>query len=134
MNHNRKKLRAALRAVRPFFEITPLVRPRLVLAAILPNAGPILFVILYHTKKNAFQSRLRFRGPDGRPEVLRATTWRTFTDSHAFDRYKEEVIQGFATMAAALGGRPITLEFAASVSDDDILEAFLSSGIFDVLR
>ncbi|MGH7960932.1 MAG: hypothetical protein ACRERD_03760 [Candidatus Binatia bacterium] len=131
---NSDKLKTVLRVVKPVFELTPLIRPRLLLAATLADGTPILFGILYHTKKDAYQSRLRFRYPGGHEEVLRATRWAKFTDRRAFERHKEKVIQGFATMTTALKRKSVKVEFAPGASNSEILEVFVASGILEILR
>ena len=131
---NSDKLKTVLRIIKPVFELTPLIRPRLLLAATLADGTPILFGILYHTKKDAYQSRLRFRYPGGEEEVLRATRWVKFTDRRAFERHKEKIIQGFATMTTALKRKAVKIEFDPGASNSEILEVFRSSGILKIFR
>lgn len=137
MNNNRTngdRLKAALRAVKPVFELTALIRPRLLLAATLADGTPIFFGVLYHNKKDAYQSRLRFRYPSGQEEILRATRWTTFTNHRAFERHRERVIQGFATMTTASKRKVVKVEFDPGASNSEIMAVFVSSGILEFLQ
>ena len=118
-----------LQKLHPVLELTPVVRPRLLLAASSSELGPILLGLLYHAEKNAYQSRLRFRVPSGQ-EFLRRTKWRRFAAPQTLLRRQEQISRGFNAMTARIGGGVISqLEFAATASDDDILRLLLASPI-----
>ena len=89
-----------LQRLYPIFEVTPLVRPRLLLAAAPAAGSPILTGLLYHRGKDAYQSRLRFQTP-GQPPVVRRTRWRHFADAAAVDKTTRQVIRRFAELAAS---------------------------------
>jgi hypothetical protein len=130
-----RALRAILRPLEPVFVLTPDIRPRLLIAAALAeHKGTILFGILVHRKREAFQSRLRFDYPTVHQEALRATRWTPLADPEAFARYLAQVIEGFETMATTLGGQVYKVEFAPTPSDEEILEALHASGILEILR
>jgi len=130
-----RALTAALRALSPVFVLTPNIRPRLLIAtALAEQKGTIVFGILIHRQRQAFQSRLHLDYPTVHQEALRATRWTPLADPEAFARYLAQVSEGFATMAATLGGQASKVEFAPDASDDDMLAALHASGILDVLR
>jgi hypothetical protein len=131
----KQERKAVLRALKPVVELTPRVRPLLLIATRLPaDESTVLFGILFHQEKAAFQSRLRFRYSPGHQEILRATTWTPFPDRQAFEQHKGRVIQAFDTMAVTLGGKAAKLEFAPGASDEAVLQALRSSGILEILR
>jgi hypothetical protein len=133
--YNPRTLRAALRALRPVFVLTPDLRPRLLIAAALAeHKGTIVFGVLVHRQRQAFQSRLRLDYPTVHQEVLRATRWTPLADPEAFARYLAQVSEGFETMTATLGGQAYKVEFAPTAADEEILEALHASGILAVLR
>ena len=76
--------------LQPLLELTPVIRPRLLLAAPVAGVGPVLLALLYHREKDAFQSRLRFRLP-GQSEFLRRTKWRSFPDPTSLQRRREKI-------------------------------------------
>src|SRR5919198_241731 len=65
-----------LQKLYPVFELTPLIRPRLLLASTVEHV-PIMLGLLYRRDKDAFQSRLRVRSVN-QPEYIRRTRWRGF--------------------------------------------------------
>jgi hypothetical protein len=130
-----RALRAILRALRPVFVLTADIRPRLLIAtALAEHKGVILFGVLVHRQKQAFQSRLRLDYPTVHQEALRATRWTPLADLEAFARYLAQVSEGFETMAATLGGQASKVEFAPDAADEDMLAALHTSDILDVLR
>jgi hypothetical protein len=130
-----RALRAALRALSPVLVLTPNIRPLLLIAAALAEQrGTIVFGVLIHRQRQAFQSRLRLDYPTVHREALRATRWTPLTDSEAFVRYLAQVSEGFEAMAATLGGQVYKVEFAPTAPDEEILEALYASGILEVLR
>jgi hypothetical protein len=133
--NNSRALRAALRALSPVFVLTPTLRPRLLIAAALAEQkGTILFGVLVHRQKQAFQSRLRLDYPTVHQEALRATRWTPLTDPEAFSRYLAQVREGFEIMAATLGAQVYKVEFAPTATDEEIRAALHDSGILEVLR
>ena len=61
--------------------------------------------------------------------------WRRFPDPHAFARRQDQLIQGFAAMAAKIGGGDLCrVEFPAAASDHDILQKLLASSIPALLQ
>jgi hypothetical protein len=130
-----RTLRAALRALRPVFVLTANIRPRLLIAtALAEQKGTIVFGVLVHRQRQAFQSRLRFDYPTVHQEVLRATRWTSIVDPDAFARYLAQVSEGFAIMAATLGGQASKVEFAPTATDEEILAAVQASGILEVVH
>jgi hypothetical protein len=130
-----RALRAALRALKPVFVLTSDLRPRLLIAAALAeHRGVILFGVLVHRRRQAFQSRLRLDYPTVHHEALRATRWTPLSDVEAFARYLAQVSEGFETMAATLGGQASKVEFTPDASDEEILEALCISDILEILR
>jgi hypothetical protein len=126
--------RTILLALRPVFVLTADIRPRLLVAtALAERKGTIVFGVLIHRRRQAFQSRLRFDYPTVHQETLRATRWTPLPDPETFARYLAQVKEGFATMAVALGGQASTVEFAPDASDDDMLAALHASGILEIL-
>ncbi|HEV8717270.1 MAG TPA: hypothetical protein VGX03_31180 [Candidatus Binatia bacterium] len=115
--------------VYPIFEVTPLIRPRLLLAAATLAGSPVVMGLLYHRGKDAYQSRLRFQAP-GQSPVVRRTRWRHFANAAAVDKTTQQVIRRFIELAASVGGSGILqAEFSADASDDSILQTLLASGI-----
>jgi hypothetical protein len=128
-------LRAALRALRPVFVLTSNIRPRLLIATPLAEQkGTIVFGVLVHRQRQAFQSRLRFDYPTVHQEVLRATRWTPLADPETFARYLTQVSEGFATLAATLEGQAAKVEFGPTATDEEILAALQASDILAVLH
>jgi hypothetical protein len=129
-----RTLRVPLRALRPVFVLTPDLRPRLLIAtALAEQKGTIVFGVLVHRQRQAFQSRLRLDYPAVHQEVLRATPWTPLLDPEVFARYLTQVSEGFAIMAATLGGQAAKVEFAPTGADEEILATLQASGILEVL-
>ncbi|HEV8717158.1 MAG TPA: hypothetical protein VGX03_30605 [Candidatus Binatia bacterium] len=120
--------RAALLAkLSPVLEVTAHIRPRLLLVASFRDEGHVMMGVLYHIRKDAFQSRLRFRSSTY-PDFSRRARWKRFTDPQAFETWKQEIVKEFATLAANLGAEStIRLEFLPPASDEEILQLLFSS-------
>lgn len=113
----------------PIFELTPEVRPCLLLGASVLDVGPVLLGLLYHIGRDAYQSRLRFRAPPGR-EFLRRTRWRRFPEPYLLTRRKEQIHRGFIEMVAKIGKGDIhRVDFPANASDQEVLHLLLTSPI-----
>lgn len=124
-----------LRRLHPVFELSALIRPRLLTVAVPAVTDPIFLGLLYHTAKNAVQYRLQYRGAAGAPAVFRRTRWMPLDNQRAFRQTRNSVTQNFARAAAKLGSKQVhTVEFAPHASDEEILDALLSSPIPALLR
>jgi hypothetical protein len=120
---------ALLRALSPVFELTVLIRPRLLLAAPTENLGCILVGLLYHKEKDAFQSRLRFDLP-GFTHFRRRTKWKRWSGEQVFVQRQENVVQLFTRFAQSVGAAEIMhLQFAVDESDAAILRQLWASPI-----
>lgn len=128
-NGDSKRVKALKRKLAPVFQLTPHVRPRLLLAALTADAELIVFGLQYHTERKAFRSCLRF-SLMRQPEFVRCTRWKQWaTRTVAAARYAA-IAEGFASVASELGTREVVrLEFAAAATDAAILEALLASRI-----
>jgi len=121
------QLRALVRKLAPVFEVTPQIRPRLLLAGVTATAELIVFGLLYHTERDAFRSCLRFQIPQ-QPEFMRCTRWRRWTAHSRLAARYSTIERGFTDVAAQLGTQEvIRLEFAATATDTDILNTVLAS-------
>lgn len=123
-----------LQKLHPLLELTPVIRPRLLLAAPAAGVGVILLALLYHREKDAFQSRLRFRLP-GQPEFLRRTKWRSFLSPTSLQRRREKILRDFTDLVEKVGGSEmLQLEFPPDASDEEILRLLLTSPIPSLLQ
>jgi len=130
---NGERHHPVLQKLHPLLELTPVIRPRLLLAAPVVGVGPILLALLYHREKDAFQSRLRFRLP-GQPEFLRRTKWRSFPDPASLQRRREKILRDFTELVAQVGGAEMSrVEFPPGASDEEILHIVLASAIPSLL-
>ncbi len=128
-NGENKEIKRLLRKLSPVFELTPHIRPRLLLAALPVNAKPIVFGLLYHTKRKAFRSCLRF-GLARQPEFLRCTRWKQWANRTLMATRYATILQGFDGVASQLGTHEVLrLDFAATATDTEILDALLASPI-----
>jgi len=118
-----------LQQLYPIFELTPLIRPRLLLAATTVEHVPIVLGMLYHRGKDAYQSRLRFRAAN-QPEYIRRTRWRHFASTTQVNETLRRIEQQFTTLATSVGGRDILkARFPLRASDVTVLRLLLASGI-----
>ena len=123
-----------LRALSPAFELTPLIRPRLLLAAPTERVGLLVLGLLYHREKDAFQSRLRF-DPPGLAKFRRRTKWRQWPDRQRAAQRQESIVRLFTQLAHSVGVAEIMrLQFAAYDSDALILQQLRTSPIVSLVR
>lgn len=121
---------------KPIFELSEVIRPRLLICLNFPSGLNILFCISHHKEKDAFQARARLRSSDGQKQVLPASRWKTFKDEEAFERNKQGVIKKFKEWAKSSGKDSPTmtkLEFGPNASIKEITDSFISSRVFDVV-
>jgi hypothetical protein len=119
--------------VQPIFEISAVMRPRVVLSATFPSGLNLLMAMTYHTQRQAFRTMARLRLPNGAKDVLPATPWRPLADEQAVAHAKQGLIDAFQVLAAEQGALTAVLEFRPQASDAEILQQFMASGLFDVL-
>jgi len=111
---------ALLAKLYPAVELTPLIRPRLLLVAPLAH-GQLLLGLLYHTRKQAWQWRVRVRSAT-RPGFSLRARWRQYADAQAVATHKQARLTEFADLATTLGAATLQLEFSPQASDDEILQ------------
>ena len=112
---------ALLAPFAPVVELTPLVRPRLLLLA--PGAHEqLLLGLLYHTRKAAWQWRFCLRAAT-HPDFVERSRWRHYADAQALATHIQARLTEFAELAHQLGARAtLRLEFTPQAADDDILQ------------
>lgn len=124
-----EKIAILISKLSPVFELTAQVRPRLLLAALTAKAELITFGLLYHTKRKAFRSCLRF-ALARQPEFVRCTRWRQWASQALVAARYAAIVEGFVGVASQLGTEEILrLDFAKTATDDEILEVLLTSQI-----
>jgi hypothetical protein len=116
---------ALLAKLHPAVELTPLIRPRLLLVASLAHSQLILG-LHYHTRKQAWQWRLRVRSAM-HPGFSQRSRWRQYADAQALETHKQARLTEFAELAATLHRTLLQLEFPLKASDDEILQVLLAS-------
>ncbi len=80
---------------------------------------------------------MRLRSPDGRKKVFPAGKWHTFRNEEAFDKRKQETIRHFEKLTKEMSKHRVKmtkLEFRPDASIKGITDAFVSSGMFDVVK
>lgn len=128
-NGENKRIKVLKRKLAPVFQLTPHVRPRLLLAALTADAELIVFGLQYHTERKAFRSCLRF-SLMRQPEFVRCTRWKQWATRTVVDARYATIVEGFASVASELGTREVVrLDFAATATDMAILDALLTSPI-----
>jgi len=117
-----------LQQLYPVFELTPLIRPRLLLVATVEHI-PVMLGLLYHRDKDAFQTRLRFRSAT-QTDYLRRTRWRRFASSAQVKDTIQKIEQQFTELVVNMGASDILkAHFPARASDATVLRLLLASGI-----
>jgi hypothetical protein len=120
---------ALLAKLSPVVEVSALIRPYLLLMALLAPTEHIVMGVLYHTQHDAFQVRLRFSA-SAYPDFARRTQWRPVVDQLALEQWTHKVIDEFTALAATLGAETTThLEFPPNASDKDIRTLLLTSPV-----
>jgi hypothetical protein len=115
----------------PAVELTSEIRPRS-LPVIPLTTGQLLLGLLYHTRKQAWQWRLRARSATHQGWAHR-THWRQAADVLAMATSIQTRQTEFAELARQRGARaPLRLEFPAQATDEEIVQALWSS-LKDVL-
>src|SRR5438309_775511 len=117
---------ALLDTLFPAVELTPQVRPRLLL--VLPLADrPLLLGLLYHTRKRAWQWRLCVRPATPRGFAHR-TRWQRPVDVLAMALAIQTRQTEFAELAHQLGApAPLRLELPAQATDEEIVRILCAS-------
>ena len=112
---------ALLAQLNPAVELTPLIRPRLLLVAAGAHAQ-LLLGLLYHTRKAAWQWRLRLRSAT-HPGFAERARWRQYADVQAVETHTQARLTEFAELALQLGApATLRLEFPPQALDDEILQ------------
>jgi hypothetical protein len=125
---NRAAYVRLLAKLHPVFEVTALVRPRLLLVISLAE-GHVLIALLYHTRKDALQSRLRFHAT-AYPDFSRRTPWRKYGNAQALATWTQDIVKEFAALATKMGAvSTLQLEFLPPASDDEIRRILLASSL-----
>ena len=128
-NGKSKRIKTLKRKLSPVFELTPQIRPRLLLVALTAHAELIVFGLQYHAERKAFRSCLRLNLTH-QPEFVRCTRWKQWTTPAVVATRYAAIEQGFAGIASQLGTTDVLrLDFAATATDATILEALLASRI-----
>lgn len=118
-----------LQKLYPIFELTPLIRPRLLFVALTVEHVPLMLGLLYHRDKDAFQSRLRFRSAT-QPDYIRRTRWRHFVSTIQVNDTIQRIEQQFTALVTSVGARDIRkARFPARASDATVLRLLVASGI-----
>lgn len=121
--------------VAPVIALTETVRPVLVLVLRLPEGEDVLFSLLYDKEKDAYQKRGRSRDTQGVKQLFPPGKWVRLTDPQAVARVKAQAITDFTRVAEEIGGRVAAIiELSPQASDEELLEQFVASGAFDVVR
>jgi len=121
------RYRALLTALYPVVEVSTLIRPRLLLAALLTATEHIIMGVLYHTKNDAFQARLRFSSSIPLP-FFRSTPWQPVAERRVLEEWQQKVSTEFAVLASHLGAEStISLQFLPGASEIDIRDILLAS-------
>src|SRR3954467_8545665 len=113
----------ALKALlHPVVEITPQIRPQWLL--VLPrDTGPLILGLLYHTRKRAWQWRLRLH-TSTQPGFTQRSHWLRYDDIDTMEKQMQTRIADFIALADQLGTPlPIVLEFPERASDAEIWQA-----------
>jgi len=111
----------------PVVEVSALIRPRLLLVAFLTATEYIRMGVLYHTQKNALQSRLCFSSSP-HPTFFRRTRWQQELDWLRFETWRQKVVNEFAVLAAKLEATTVFhVDFPANASDADVRDILLAS-------
>lgn len=132
--NGKRKDEALLHALYPAFELTVLIRPRLLLVAPTGSVGLMILGLLYHAEKDAFQSRLRF-DPPGLTKFCRRTKWKQWSDEYIVAERQENIVQLFTRLAHSTGVVEIVrVQFAAHDSDAMILRRLRTSPIAALVR
>jgi hypothetical protein len=106
----------------PAVELTSEIRPRSLLVIPL-TTGQLLLGLLYHTRKQAWQWRLRVRSAT-HPGFSQRERWRQYPDAQALETHKQVFMTKCAELATTLGApAPLCLEFPLQASDDEILQS-----------
>jgi hypothetical protein len=118
---------ALLTRLYPVMEVSTLIRPRLLLAALLTATEHIIMGVLYHTKNDAFQARLRFSSSIPLP-FFRSTPWQPVIEGQLLEELQQKVSTEFAVLATRLGAEStIRLQFVPEASEMDIRDILLAS-------
>ncbi len=121
-----------LKDVEPIVEISETIRPRLVISIDLPGKMNILTSVCYHKEKKAYQIRVRLCDREGKKKILKPSKWRVFDEKDAQQQIKR-VIKKFSKLAPEDKTKMRKVEFRPEANNEEIIGAFVSSGIFDVL-
>src|SRR5262245_59401048 len=110
----------------PAVELTPHIRPRLLLVMSLADRA-LLLGLLYHPRKVAWQWRLQVRWAT-RPGFAHRTRWRRYADAQALEAQIQARQAEFAALARQLGAPAmLRLEFPPQATDEEIVQALWAS-------
>ena len=124
---------ALLDTLFPAVELTPQVRPRLLLVIPLAN-GRLLLGLLYHTRKQAWQWRLDLRSATHQGFAHR-TRWQRPVDVLAMALAIQTRQTEFAELAHQLGApAPLRLEFPPQALDEEIVQILCASPLPELFR
>jgi len=118
----------ALRAkLFPAVELTPRIRPRLLLVAS-GGRAQLLLGLLYHPRKQAWQWRLVLPPSATQQGFAHRTRWRQYADVPAMEAHKQARITEFGALARQLGPPAmLRLEFPPQATDEEIVQALWAS-------
>ena len=106
-------------------EVTASIRPRLLLMASVAE-GQLMLGVLYHTRKDAFQSRLHVRS-SGHAAFSHRSRWKKYASGHTFETQKQKMVKDFTELAVTLGAvATLHFEFLPQASDAEILQPLSS--------
>src|SRR5262245_51282076 len=111
----------------PAVELTPQVRPRLLL--VMPLADrPLLLGLLYHLRKRAWQWRLVLPSSAPHPGFAHRTRWQESADVQSTAPLTQPRLREFAELAHQLGvPAALRLEFPPQATDEEIGQALWAS-------
>lgn len=123
----------ALSGVEPIIELSETVKPRLVVAGRHPDGSDLMAAILEDSAAGTFTFRGRYRLPDGRKVVAPPVRWLPAEDGDV-PRALAEVAERTEQTMREHGAVVTRLAFKSGARFEEIIEAFVRSGAFDVLR
>ncbi|MGE0682957.1 MAG: hypothetical protein AB7P69_18890 [Candidatus Binatia bacterium] len=120
--------------VAPIIAISETVRPVLVAVLRLPNGDDFLYSLLYDRKRNAYQKRGRYRRSSGDKKVFPPSAWLRPRSPEVVERDMEYTLRDLQQKATELDGTVSPIRLSPQATDDELLQAFVDNGSFDVLR
>jgi hypothetical protein len=123
-----------LSLVQPMIALSETIRPVQIAVVRFPPGDDFLFSLLYDRTKDAYQKRARYRYASGRKEEFPPGPWVRLRDSQILREEKEHMIRDLAQIAEQTSGTLETIDLAPEATDEEVLDAFIHSGAFDVAR